>query len=239
MVGGMVAGGSNAAAVPGWLGAAAGVFAALVAGCTLVFEFTGYRRVVTVVNVLGTIVHEAGHALVCVLTGGGIYRFEVTGPDNGSVTYWHPSKLATIATGMAGYAMPTLAGLGAAALIHHGHPAGVLLATVITMGCLLLVARDFLTLLSVVLVGGLAFIALRWGPASLQDVLTYTESWLLLTSELGGLTWGIVGRFRGLATIADAQNLATRTRIPGAIWIIGWLVFIAWGIWHAAPMLLD
>ena len=233
-----MSGGSTAAAAPGWFGAAAGGFAALVALATLAFEFTGYRRVVTVVNVLGTIVHEAGHALVCVLTGGGIYRFEITGPDNGSVTYWHPSKLAVVATGMAGYAMPTLAGLGAAALIRHGHPAAVLLATVITMGMLLPVVRDFVTLLSVVLVGALVFIALRWGPGWLQDMLAYLEAWLLLTSELGGLAWGIVARFRGTGSIADAQNLSRRTGIPGALWIAGWLFLIGWGLWNAAPMLL-
>lgn len=40
-----------------------------------------------VLDVLGTLVHEAGHALVSIVTGGGGYRVEISGAWPGMTEY--------------------------------------------------------------------------------------------------------------------------------------------------------
>lgn len=218
---------------------------ALVVTVVSVAALTSRRRsvltrlnVVTKLNVLGTIMHEAGHALISILTGGGVYRFEITSPDSGVTSSWLPSRLSSIATSAAGYAMPPLAGLGAAALLHRGHVTAVLTFTVVTMALLLFIARDVLTFVIIALVGVLAFIIARWGPGWLQAWASYTEVWLLLTSEIAGVATLVVRRLRGQPAGDDADDLADQTRIPAFVWIAGWFILFGWVLWHGVPLLL-
>ena len=220
-----------------WVGVVTAVVALVVTALSIAAVVTGRRSVLTKLNVLGTIVHEAGHATLGVLTGGGVYRFEITSPDSGVTHVWWPSKLSSIAISMAGYAMPPLAGLGAAALLHRGHFTAVLVLTVVTMGLLLFVARDAVTFASVALVGVLMFVVARWAPGWLQAWVGYTVAWLLLTSEIGGVAALVARRVRGRPGTDDADHLAGETHIPGFVWITGWFALIGWVLWHAVPLL--
>ena len=226
---------------PGWeVVAVTGVFAAGVSMATFVSMLTGSRKLLRLANVLGTIFHEGGHAFVSVLTGGGVRRIEVTSADSGSTLHWTPSRLSRIFATAAGYAMPPLAGLAAAALLHRGQAPAVLALTVAVMVLVLLVTRDLLTLAVVLGVAGLAFAVLRWGAGPLQNGLAYAESWLLLTSEIGGLAAIIANRvnhgYRGQSD--DAATLAEHTPIPAIAWIAGWFVLIGWALLHAIPLLV-
>jgi hypothetical protein len=237
-------------AVPGpawWVVLATAVFAVLVSASSLAPLVTGKRNALYNVNVFGTIAHEASHAFLTVLTGGGVYRFQITGPDSGATHGWYPSRLSAIAVDIAGYAMPSLAGLGAAALLHRGHAAAVLTITVTTLVLLLFVTRDAITLFSVLLVGVLVFATLYWGPVWLRNWVAYTEAWLLLTSEIGGLANIVANRTRARRRGReqerrakyddDADHLADRTHVPASVWIVGWFVVIGWTLWHGVPLL--
>ncbi len=226
--------------VPGWeVVAVTGVFAAAVTMASFVFTVTGSRKMLRLANVLGTIFHEGGHAFVSVLTGGGVYRIELTDAEAGATRHWTPSPLSRILTFAAGYAMPPLAGLAAAALLHRGHAPAVLALTLAAMALVLLVTRDRFTLAVVLGVAAIAFVALRWGEGPLQNGLAYAESWLLLTSEIGGLAAIIANRVRGgyHGHGDDAAKLAEYTPIPAFAWIAGWFALIGWALWHATPLL--
>jgi hypothetical protein len=105
------------------------------------------------------------------------------------------------------------------------------------MALLLLVTRDLLTLLVVLLIGGIVFVALRWGADALLNGVAYTEAWLLLTSEIGGLAAIISNRMRFHEQTDDAAALAKLTFIPSAVWILGWAALITWSVTTAAPLL--
>ncbi|MCA1674515.1 MAG: M50 family metallopeptidase [Actinobacteria bacterium] len=215
---------------PGWwVVVVTGAFALLVAVSSSVL----YN-----INVLGTLVHEAGHAAASVLTGGGVYRIEITGPDTGNTQGWGEPGFSSIATTAAGYATPALAGLGAASLLDRGHAPAVLAVTVALTLLVLLVTRDGVTLVCVLTVGALAFAALYWGAAWLQTWVACAEAWLLLTSEIGSLCGMAMGRFRGNWDPGDdAHNLAVQTSIPALVWIAGWFAVIGWAVWNAARLL--
>ncbi|MFI6305344.1 M50 family metallopeptidase [Amycolatopsis thailandensis] len=222
----------------GWLVALTGLVAVSVTGASFVFAATGRQHLLINFNVMGTVVHEAGHALVACLTGGGVYRFRITSPDSGSVDSWYFTRFSSIVTSMAGYAMPPLAGLGAAALLHKGQAAAVLTLTTAMSIVILWVARDLLTLACIVAIGAIAASTLYWAPAWLQVLVAYLEAWLLLFSELGGLAYLVANRVRGLASGADdADDLAQETSIPGLFWIAVWFALILWALWTAFPLL--
>ncbi len=217
-----------------WLVALTGLVAALVTGSSIALLATGRRHLLLNLNILGTVVHEAGHALVACLTGGGVYRFQITSPDSGSVLSWYTTRFSSIA----GYAAPPLAGLGTAALLHKGQAAAVLTLTAAMSILILWVARDLLTLGCVVSIGGIAASTLYWGAGWLQVLVAYLETWLLLLSELGGLAALVMNRARGTHSGADdADELATDTSIPGALWITAWFALIGWALWAAIPLL--
>ncbi|NBH09105.1 M50 family metallopeptidase [Amycolatopsis sp. SID8362] len=222
---------------PGWaLVGTTAVFAGAVSATSFALMTTGTRLLLNRVNVLGTLFHEGGHALVSILTGGGVFRIEITGAESGQTEHWNPSPFAGVLATAAGYAMPPLAGLGAAALLHRGLVPAVLALTAVAMLFILLFTRDVFTGAAVVAVGAVVFCALRWAPDWLKNGIAYAEAWLLLTSELGGLGALVANRFRGVVG-DDASSLAERTGIPGFVWILGWFVVIGWAVWHAVPML--
>ncbi|WP_410634178.1 M50 family metallopeptidase [Amycolatopsis sp. cmx-4-83] len=222
---------------PGWaLVATTALFAAAVSATSFALMTTGRRLLLNRVNVLGTLFHEGGHALVSILTGGGVFRIEITGAESGSTRHWNPSPFAGVLATAAGYAMPPLAGLGAAALLHRGLVPAVLALTAVAMLFILLFTRDVITGLVVVTVGAVVFCALRWAPDWVKNGVAYAEAWLLLTSEVGGLGALVANRVRGFQG-DDASSLAERTGVPGGVWIVAWFVLIGWAVWCAFPML--
>ncbi|MET9265356.1 M50 family metallopeptidase [Amycolatopsis sp. NPDC004079] len=220
---------------------ALGVFAVAVSAATFVLMLAGPARwrPLTRANVLSTVVHEGGHALLSVVTGGGVFQIEVTSAETGLTRTWSTSRWSRVLTLVAGYATPPLAGLGAAALLHRGLAPAVLALTVLAMVLVLLATRDALTLGIVVALGAAAFATLKWGPDWLRNTVAYLEAWLLLTSELGGVAALVVGRLRhgyyGLED--DAAGLAEASGIPAFAWIAGWTALIGWTAWTAVPLL--
>ena len=221
-----------------WVSVATSLFALLVSVSALLPRVSWTRRITFGLNVLSTAVHEGGHALVCCVTGGGVRVIRVDSPDSGVTRFWHHSQFSVLLTTLAGYAMPPLAGLGAAALLVRGHAPMVLALTVAAMLLFLLVTRDLLTLAVVVGIGAVAGGALYWGPVLLQQVVAYAEAWMLLFGEAPGVwvlvhlrIWGTVGK-------DDAEQLRAQTHVPGVVWIVGWSALIVWCVVTAAPMLL-
>ncbi len=224
---------------PGWwLVAATGLAAAAVALTSVAMLVTGQRRLLPRFNVLGTFVHEGGHALVSVLTGGGVHQVAIFSPDSGMTWSWVPSRFSSILTSVAGYAMPPLAGLGAAVQLQRGHAAAVLTLTVVATALLLFLSADLLTFAVVAGIGMVAFATLAWAPVALLTTIAYFETWLLLTSELSGVGHLVAARRRGRVSDGDdAAGLAKETHIPGFVWIIGWLALNIWALCKAFPLL--
>ncbi|MET9263657.1 M50 family metallopeptidase [Amycolatopsis sp. NPDC004079] len=234
---------NTATATPGIaLVLATGLIAALVSAATFAPMLAGPTkwRPLTRANALGTVFHEGGHALLSILTRGGVYRIEITSADSGLTRTWRTSRWSRIPTTFAGYAVPPLAGLGAAALLHRGLSPAVLALTVLVMALVLLVTRDWLTFGIVAALGAIAGMTLWRGPEWLQNAVAYLETWLLLTSELGGVATLVANRVRhGSRDQADdASKLAEASPLPAAVWIAGWIALITWAIWTAVPMLL-
>ena len=227
------------AAIPApetWVVVVTGVFAVLVTFSAFIVMYRSRTSLLWGAHAFSTITHEAGHALAAVITGKGVRHLVITGPGSGSVrpreTFW----LSDVITGAAGYAMPPVAGVGAAWLLSRGHAPAVLAITTLLLVALLLVSKDLDTVLFILAVGLLPFTALVWGTAALQNYVAYTEAWLLLTNEIGGLTHLIAVRAKK-PEHNDADHLARRTLIPGSVWIVGWATVIVWGLWAGVPLL--
>jgi len=225
----MAEGAPDGVGLPGWgLAVGGGIAALLIAASGFRSDRTWLRHVVDFPRVLSTIVHEAGHALSRILTGGQVGSIRIDSPDSGETKTSKGSWLASILVGFAGYATPPLAGLGIAVLIDGGKARSALVVTIVVMSLVLTVSRGLLTVLYVVTIGFVAFGVVYWGSTGLQLWVAYVEAWLLLLSEIVGLRTFRVG---------DASALARKTLIPGKVWILAWLALNGWALWVAAPLL--
>ncbi len=229
--------GATIPAPESWMVVTSGLFAVLVTVSSVVVMSRSRPALLWAFTALSTIVHEAGHALTAIATGAGVKKFKITGPGEGGVlpgTFWPSNVLAA----MAGYAMPPLAGVGAAWLVNRGHAPAVLAITSGLMVVLLLLGDDIATALFVLTVGLLPFVALVWGTPPMQNYVACTEAWLLLTNEAGGLLHLIAIR-KDKPEHNDADLLARKTLIPGSVWILGWAVVIIWALLTGVPLLFS
>jgi hypothetical protein len=225
---------------PGWgVVAVTALFAFAVSLTSVVTPPSGRRSLLRNANVLATLFHEGGHAAVSLLMGGDVSRVKIEDAEGGVTTFSGNVGLARVLVYAAGYAMPPLAGLGAAVLLHRGHVQAVLVLTLVAMVFLLLFCRDLRTLIMIVLVGAVVYSALRYAPGWLRTAVAYAEAWLLLISELGGVRILVVNRRKNgyKNQKDDAAKLASQTKMPSPLWIGGWFLLNGWAIWHAAPLL--
>lgn len=231
---------SEALPKPGWwLVLVTGLIALVIAVSAVVMHRGGrWRRAIASAHVFSTIVHEAGHALGALITGGGVWTIEVDSPHTGVTHTWYTSRFSRIICSLAGYAAPPLAGLALAGLLAQGRVPAALTFTTAAMALVLLVSRDLITMFSVTAVGALTFAALYWGGPLLQQAFAYTQTWLLLLCESAGV-WALVrSRWHGVIdSHDDAAALADQTGIPDPIWILAWYALIGWCLCTAAPLL--
>ena len=96
-----------------------------------------------VVRHLVTIVHEAGHATVAVLSGRRLAGIRVHTDTSGLTTSWGPKRgPGLVLTLTAGYPAPALVGLGVAWLLSRGYAVGALWVLLVLLALVLVQIRN-------------------------------------------------------------------------------------------------
>lgn len=181
---------------------------------------------------ISVIAHEGGHAVAGSSMGRRVSGVKLNRDATGETAIRGPSGgLGTTITAFAGYLGPSLFGLGAATLIALDHIQAVLWLAIIFLAIMLLFARNFFGVISVLLNGGLLFIILRFGSAGVQTIAAYGLSWFLLLS-------GVRFAFTHGSGAADAGILREITRVPRAVWATLWLVITVAALWVGGRLLV-
>ena len=173
-----------------------------------------------------TIVHEAAHGLVAVLSGRRLSGIRLHSDTSGlTVSVGRPRGPGMVATALAGYVGPALLGLGAAWLLGRGYAVGLLWALVLALALLLVQIRNWYGLWAV-LVTGVALVGVTWwGSAAVQVAVAYAVTWYLLLGAPRAVLvmQALRGRARGRGT-SDADILGRLTPLPGGFWVGVFLV---------------
>ena len=164
-----------------------------------------------------TLVHEASHATVAVLTGRRLAGIRLHSDTSGlTVSVGRPRGPGMIATAAAGYVGPGVLGLGAAWLASRGHAVAVLWILLLLLVGVLIQIRNWFGLWSV-LVTGTALVAVTWwatGPW--QSATAYAITWFLLLGAPRPVVELRVRRGGG----SDADVLARLTHVPALVWVV-------------------
>lgn len=167
-----------------------------------------------------TIAHEAGHAIVAVLTGRRLTGIRLHSDTSGlTLSKGRPRGPGMVAMLMAGHLGPAVLGLGAAALLAQGHAVGVLWALLVALGLMLAMVRNLFGLWVLLVVGAGIAAVTGWAPPEAQSAVAYTLTWFWLLAAPRTVVELAVARRRGART-SDADQLAAITHVPGAVWVL-------------------
>ena len=166
-----------------------------------------------------TLVHEAGHALVAVLTGRRLNGIRLHTDTSGlTVSSGRPRGPGMIATAAAGYLAPAVLGLTVIALVDSGHTAWAIYAALAVLGAMLGFIRNWFGLL-VVLLSGAAVGLLVWrAPDDVQTFAASTVAWFLLLAAPRATVDLWSHRRRARTRTTDADVLARLTFLPAPVW---------------------
>ncbi|MHA6801782.1 M50 family metallopeptidase [Bounagaea algeriensis] len=189
-------------------------------------------------NVLGTLVHEMGHATLALLTRGKVHRLEISEPDDGETESTTIVGLRSVLTTLAGYPAVSVLGLAAAHLLRQGQAAAVVTVLGVVAAAAAPFARGLLTWVTVA--GTLAGVALLlWVDVSLVYVwVAHAIAWLLLCSGVTGVFPLVINWWQGSPRLGDAATLHRETGIPWPFWVLGWLALAGWCLYLGGSWLL-
>ncbi|UUP15514.1 M50 family metallopeptidase [Aeromicrobium wangtongii] len=172
-----------------------------------------------------TLVHEAGHAAVAVLTGRRLNGIRLHTDTSGlTVSSGKPRGPGMIATAAAGYLAPAVLGLVSVVLVHRGLTGAALYAGLGTLAVMLAFIRNWFGLLVVLVVGGAVALLIWRAPADVRDFAALTFAWFLLGAapRTSLDLWAHRRRVRTRTT--DADVLARLTVLPAPVWNLVFIV---------------
>lgn len=188
----------------------------------------GYR----VVRHLGTLIHEAGHALVAVLMGRRLSGIRLHSDTSGvTASRGRRTGPGMVATLLAGYPAPALLGLAGAWLVSLGYAVGWLWLLVLLCAVMLVLIRNLYGIW-VVLATGVVVAVVSWtAPAQVVTGMAHLLVWSLLLVAPRAVVDLQRARRRAVSGRAsarggtDADQLAALTRVPAVVWVaVFWLV---------------
>jgi hypothetical protein len=165
----------------------------------------------------GTVMaHEGAHAVIGSLLFRNVSGIELNSNATGGTLMNSGGCLGSVIVSFAGYAGPSLFGLGAARLIQLGHSVAVLWMTLLLLGVLLFALNGSFGMMTVLVVGGLVYVVARYAPVAVQIVGAYGITWLLLLS-------GVRRVLEVGARSSDGASLSQLTHLPRFFWFLLWL----------------
>ncbi|HEX9520215.1 MAG TPA: M50 family metallopeptidase [Streptosporangiaceae bacterium] len=194
-------------------------------------------RVWPITRTVVTIVHEGGHAMVALATGQRRVRVRLYRDTAGeTVSASGAAGVGIALTAAAGYPAPSLAGLGAAAMLAAGHVTGMLLLGLVLLAGLAVAVRNPYGMVAVLATGATLAVICLYASALIQAGFGYAMTWFLLFGGVRPVMELHRQRRRGRTQRSDADQLARLTPMPGGAWVTIFGIFalaalVVSGLW--------
>ncbi len=197
------------------------VWAAAAVAVVLVLAPPAWR----VTRHLITLVHEAGHAVIAVVTGRRLNAIRLHTDTSGlTLSTGKPRGPGMMATAAAGYLAPSALGLGLVALVRADQTGIALYVGLSVLALMLVFIRNWFGLL-VVGISGAGVAILVWkADQRVQDFAALTFAWFLLIAAPRTVVDLWSHRRRSRTRTSDADILARLTHLPAAVWNLVFLL---------------
>ncbi|MFZ0157938.1 MAG: M50 family metallopeptidase [Kineosporiaceae bacterium] len=185
-----------------------------------------------------TFVHEAGHALVALLSGQVLHAVEIFANGGGCTTYSAGGgPFGELVNSLVGYVAPPATALGLIAALRHGVPARTVVLVLIFIAVLVLVVSGnaFGVAVMIAILLALAVVLHVAGPLA-QATAAITAAWFLLLAGLRNIA--VLYRVAGPGTGDDASAAAEVTGIPTVVWVSAFAAFAVYAVYQSGRWLL-
>jgi hypothetical protein len=167
-----------------------------------------------------TIVHEAAHAVVAVLTGRRLTGIRLHSDTSGlTLSVGKPDGPGMVATAAAGYLSAPLLGLCGVAVLAAGWVTVTLWVIVGLLLAMLVMIRTGYGVLAVLLTGALVGLVAWYAPAGAQAAFGHVATWFLLAGGVRPIFELQRLRRAGAARQSDVDQLARLTGAPALLWV--------------------
>ncbi len=177
------------------------------------------RRPWLVTRTVVTIVHEAGHALVALLSGRRLHGILLHSDTSGvTVSRGKRTGPGMVLTALAGYPAPALLGVLFSGLISTGRQGLVLFGcALLVLGVLVLIRNAYGVFAVLVTAVALGLIA-AFGTPDVTGVFVYAITWFLLLGAIRAVAELQRKRRTGQAVDSDVDQLGRLTGLPTMLW---------------------
>ena len=189
-------------------------------------------------NIINTALHEFGHALMALLTGGSVERIELFNDTSGTTTTKSDSKVGAFLVSLAGYPFAASVAWLAFYLIGQDAEKGLVIGlSMLFVLMLLFWIRNWYGVLWVVLFCAVNCVLLYYGNAShLHYAALFYAAVVLAESVTSSITI-VVLALRDGDRAGDATNLAKLTGLPAFLWALLFLAYTGWVCYRVVLML--
>lgn len=189
-------------------------------------------------NIINTALHEFGHALMALVTGGSVDKIELFNDTSGTTTTKSGSRFSAFLVSVTGYPFAASVAWLSFYLIKQGAEQGLVIGLSILFAVMLLFwIRNWYGALWVVLFCVGNGLLLYYGePEWLHYVALFYAVMILMESITSTVTI-VVLAIRDGDKAGDATNLAKTTHVPAFFWAILFLAYTGWVCYRVVLML--
>ena len=189
-------------------------------------------------NVINTALHEFGHALMALLTGGSVDKIELFNDTSGTTTTRSDSKFGAFLVSLAGYPFAASVAWLAFYLIGQGAEKGLVIGlSVLFVLMLLFWIRNWYGVVWVLLFCAVNGILLYYRNASHLHYAALFYAAVIMAESISSSITIVVLALRDSNKAGDATNLAKLTHLPTFLWALLFLVYTGWVSYRMVLML--
>lgn len=190
-------------------------------------------------NIINTGLHEFGHALVALLTGGSVERIELFKDTSGTTTTKSENGFSAFWVSLAGYPFAASVAWLAFYLIFQGAEQGLVIGlSILFLVMLVFWIRNWYGAFWVVLFCVVNGLLLYYGKPEYMHYVALFYAVMIMVESVTSAIVLVVMSFRDPSRAGDATNLQGLTHIPAFIWAFLFLAYAVWVTYRVVMMFL-
>lgn len=189
-------------------------------------------------NIINTALHELGHAIVALCTGGQVNKIELFKDTSGTTTTRTDGRFSAVLTSLAGYPFAASVAWLSFYLIEQGAAQGLVVGlSVLFFIMLLFWIRNPYGVLWVFLFCGVNVCLFYFGGEKYVPYAALFYAMMILVESVTSSLVLLVLAVRDPQKAGDAANLAKFTHLPAFVWALLFAAYTGWVVYKVVEML--
>lgn len=189
-------------------------------------------------NIINTLIHELGHALVALILGGEILQIQIFSDTSGVTVTKSKSTFKAILVSLAGYPFASAVGWACFFLLSVGYEEWIVIGTTLIFVLMLILwIRNSYGLIWVLIFTALnAFIIYYVNNTTVTQVVALFYSLMIVIESVWSTLVLLKLSITQAGQAGDATNLKKFTHIPAFLWALSFVAFACYAAYRCGEM---